>query len=670
MNFIGDILRDAVRPDKNVTSVGLFTPSGDVLGYVHSSGKKPSPISDFDVRAISFSYPRISQSGFVFFTRVPASVEDCCECRAKRLASADGSYYYILRTEVSRQTLNERLASITNWLLFIGFLALILSAFVARIISRRLVHKLAWMGEKVEIITKSNNLSLRLQMPGHDEIAILAEKFDDMLEQLRISQSRLNSAEKEKALVGMAHQVAHDIRSPLAALEVVSGDVANLPEEKRILIRAAVGRIRDIANSLLNKHRSQSHGTEDTLDSKMLTSQLLSSLIDPVVSEKRLQFRSQSNVEIELQLNASSYGLFANVQPIEYKRLISNLVDNAIEAFGDGRGIVSVRLTSRDEYAVVSIQDNGQGIPSEVLAKLGQRGTTHGKSCGSGLGLHHARTAAESWGGSLGIVSKSGKGTTVTVVLPLAAVPEWFVPELCLSPRKTVVILDDDASIHQVWQGRFDALNTGACGIEIVHVSSPDEIRNWVGANKAKADCALYLFDYELLGYRETGLSLAEELRLSGHIILVTSRYEDPEILKKCLELKAQLIPKGLAGLVPIRIMTAPEQDTPKERLDAVLIDDDPLILMTWQVSASLLGKKLRTFDTSAKFLEEAHSIDHATPIFVDAELADGKKGDIESLKIHGLGFHKIFLTTGHAPEQFAGLTHLEGVLGKKPPWN
>jgi signal transduction histidine kinase len=363
-----------------------------------------------------------------------------------------------------------------------------------------------------------------------------------------------------EAIFVQSAQVAHDIRSPLAALEVVSRNVAQLPEDKRILIRSAVGRIRDIANNLLERHRAQTAGVGDStaLSAPDTASpQLLSSLLDPVVSEKRLQFRSHFRVEIELRLDASSYGLFAAVQPVEFKRLVSNLVNNAVESFGESAGAVSVGLSSRDGRALVSVQDNGKGIPPEVLAKLGRRGETHGKAGGSGLGLHHARTSAESWGGSLEIASGVGKGTTTTVLLPLAPAPDWFVPELRLTPGKPVVILDDDASIHQVWQGRLDALKAGARGVEVVHVSTPDEIRAWVKGNEAKARQALYLFDYELLGYRETGLSLAEEFAIGERVVLVTSRYEEPEVLTVCRRLKARLIPKGLAGSVPMRLETA-----------------------------------------------------------------------------------------------------------------
>ena len=67
--------------------------------------------------------------------------------------------------------------------------------------------------------------------------------------------------------------------------------------------------------------------------------------------------------------------------------------------------------------------------------------------------MFHARTKAESWGGTLVITSELGKGTTVTIKLPKAEAPAGFVPMLELTSGKPVVVLDDDSTIHQVWQG-------------------------------------------------------------------------------------------------------------------------------------------------------------------------------------------------------------------------
>ena len=507
--------------------------------------------------------------------------------------------------------------------------------------------------------------------PKRGLIGIMTEirSIRNQLEHARTRERTLAGAEARAAL---AEQVAHDILSPLAALEVAAGDVSQLPEKKRLLIRSAVGRIRDIANSLLEKNRALTTRTEADKTSPSI--QLLSGLIQSLITEKRLQFRSRSHVEIEARIDAASYGIFAQFQPVEFKRLLSNLINNAVEALGADQGSVHVNLSARQGRAFVSVQDDGKGISPEVLEKLGRRGETHGKVGGSGLGIYHARTSAESWGGSLEIESEVGKGTTTTVNLPQVLTPEWFVSELALVAGRTVVILDDDVSIHQVWRGRLDALRTNEHDVEIVHVSTPEEIRRWVKANERAAREALYLLDYELLGYQETGLSLAEELSIGDRSILVTNRHEEPGFLEDCRKLKARMIPKGLMGLVPIRVAQQLAGDAERPRTtskdwDAILIDDDPLVRETWQVAADLAQKRLKVFASADEFFQEAGAYGRDIPVYIDATLGSNSRGEEESRRIHAMGFMEIYLATGQKVEDFSTYGHLRGVVGKGPPW-
>jgi signal transduction histidine kinase len=102
--------------------------------------------------------------------------------------------------------------------------------------------------------------------------------------------------------------------------------------------------------------------------------------------------------------------------------MLSNLVNNSVEALERG-GSVTVSLARRGGSVEITVRDNGKGIPAEVLQRLGRRGETYGKAGGSGLGLHHARAAAEAWNGSLNISSEPGKGTETVILLPLAGEP-------------------------------------------------------------------------------------------------------------------------------------------------------------------------------------------------------------------------------------------------------
>jgi len=138
-----------------------------------------------------------------------------------------------------------------------------------------------------------------------------------------------------------ATQVSHDIKSPLAALDMVVSNFAGPPEDKRILIRNAVSRIKDISNNLLQKNREI---MKDDLilpccqhdnSNEPRSSQLLSSLIENIISEKKVQLTDNPGIEIISDITLGSYGLFAEIQPTEFKRLISNLLNNSVEILGN-----------------------------------------------------------------------------------------------------------------------------------------------------------------------------------------------------------------------------------------------------------------------------------------------------------------------------------------------
>lgn len=356
----------------------------------------------------------------------------------------------------------------------------------------------------------------------------------------------------------MASQVAHDIRSPLAALNIVVSDLSEIPEETRLIVRSAVRRIKDIANGLLLNNRAHFENlfsTEvDALENA--STQLLSVIVDELVTEKRMQYRNKVGVDIRYEPDTSDYGIFAKIQEAELKRVLSNLINNSVESFLDG-GTVSLTLEGDETHIKLIIKDNGKGIPADVLPKLMQRGETHGKIGGSGLGLYHARIRTEAWGGDLVVESEVAKGTSTIITLPRAPAPHWFVPKLAINTNSTVVILDDDSSIHQIWRDRFEGANFLGNGITLRHFFTPLEIESWMIINSNSSQSMSFLFDYELINENNNGLALIERFQIARQSVLVTNRYDDEAIRETCKRLGVKLLPKGMAGFVPIEIVAA-----------------------------------------------------------------------------------------------------------------
>lgn len=665
VDFIGGTLSKALEADPSVVNLNLYAPNGTSLGKF-SKG-------DFKITSGKVILPAQlpamveTKDAYQFFTKVPSTQPRCCQCEVSGI-SKDSEYYYVLESRISKAELGAALASIEKFFLFVALFALLIALVTAKIVSRTLVQRLERVISGIREAKRSKSLGAQLEVGGKDEIAHLASEFNGLLGALSEAQTEIVNSKREAARGELAQQVSHDIRSPLAALDSVSTNVSQLPEEQRLIIRSAVGRIRDIANQLLGSYRREAQaearreGPHEAPANVPADCYLLSSLIDPIITEKRLQFRSHLGIEIGALLDSASYGHFARVEPTEFKRVLSNLIDNGVEAL-PGKGAVTVSLSGRGGSVHLKVVDTGKGIPPEVLERLGQRGETHGKPGGSGLGLYHAKTCVETWGGSLEIVSEVGKGSSLVVKLPAAPPPAWFVSRLDLVPNSPVIVLDDDTTVHQIWQGRFDALAVRDAGVEAMHFSRAEELREWVKSNPDKATSALYLLDYELRGYTETGLTLVEELDLGHQAILVTSRFEEKAILDECLRLNVRMIPKGLAGFVPTRCL-------PSMRPDAVLIDDDHLVHLVWKVAARTNGKTLDSFSTPREFLAIVGRLDKKTPIYVDSKLGDGVRGEEFAKELHAQGFRNLYLATGHQRGMLPPMPWIKEVVGKKAPWS
>ncbi|HBB65858.1 MAG TPA: hypothetical protein DCZ93_00870, partial [Elusimicrobia bacterium] len=316
--------------------------------------------------------------------------------------------------------------------------------------------------------------------------AVLIGRLADVLQKASRLESELAVS---KATSDLAAQVAHDIRSPLAALGAAAKGL-EMPEDQRKLVEGAVSRMQGIADDLLQRYRAPSTAPAP----EKTAVYALGGLIEQVLSEKRLQHKDKTGLKIEF--NASPVEIKALVKPKELQRLLSNLVNNSVEAFG-GPGKIDVSLSALDGKVLIEVKDNGKGIPPEILAKLGQKGETHGKAGGNGLGLYHARTTVEGWGGNFKIESEQGKGTSVLIALPRAETPAG----------KMAILLDDDMLVHMNWK-----LAAKAAGVELKAYKTPEELS--AGAENLPKNIPIYI-DSDL-GNNTKGEDIAIELRDKG----------------------------------------------------------------------------------------------------------------------------------------------------------
>jgi len=324
---------------------------------------------------------------------------------------------------------------ITITIFFIGLLLLSNIGAIKTILSIEKsvneINKLMESGEYSEIEGSiERSLKAMPQNLKDTPFADLVNKVSEVLQKTSKLEIELAIS---KTISDLSAQVAHDIRSPLAALDSSLNYISQLPEEKRIIIRNAINRIRDIANNLLEKYRYNSNEKFDfdNNQTKNLKTCLISTIIDQVITEKRLQYKTKPQINIDFELTNNSYGLFSNIDLVEFKRIISNLVNNSVEAIPYDKGNIKVILSSEDEYVIVKVKDDGRGIPPEILSRLGEKGLTFNKKGGSGLGLYHSKTTLERWSGKLEINSELNKGTEIIIKIPKAKTPDALDHNFC-----------------------------------------------------------------------------------------------------------------------------------------------------------------------------------------------------------------------------------------------
>lgn len=209
----------------------------------------------------------------------------------------------------------------------------------------------------------------------------------------------LNVYFKKEKLRALAAQAAHDVNSPVFFIRTLINSGLIGPEVKEYLSQG-IDRVNEIVGSLKKQSDSLENGF--TVD---VSNIVLNDVVTRIVEEKR---SSYPNISFKDEVHEISGFAEADI----LKRVLSNLINNAIEASTNNQPI-EIHLKVINGKPTIIIRDNGNGISSEKLKQIGKRGVTFDKPKGSGLGLYHAISSLENWGGNLHIFSEEGTGTTV-----------------------------------------------------------------------------------------------------------------------------------------------------------------------------------------------------------------------------------------------------------------
>ena len=241
-------------------------------------------------------------------------------------------------------------------------------------------------------------------------IGIICATFLIRLQQ-RIIELNLNAEiELARAKHEIAQRLAHDIRSPLTALNLSTQNLPEGSDAQKSMILQAAHRIAVISEDLL----------KEPLPSVRMNPRLgeisLADEISDLTKEKEVQF-SDKKINFSIKSDSLTPQITKRVRSDDLIRSISNILNNAAEA-STPKSIVYLEIFSTDKFTHFRVTDSGSGIPEHLLPKIGKEKVTTKDIGGNGLGLYHIRKIFEPIGGNLELTSKIGFGTQVTLTVP------------------------------------------------------------------------------------------------------------------------------------------------------------------------------------------------------------------------------------------------------------
>jgi len=250
-----------------------------------------------------------------------------------------------------------------------------------------------------------------------EELARTNRELEDRQARLSALQAELIQRDRLATAGQIVVQLAHEIRNPVAnvrnCLELLRRRLQDDPEalEFADLAIDELLRMHELAEEMLDLHRPH--------DARIRTADL-AAVAGEVASLVRLGLPDS----LTLRLDAPG-PVPVTVPPDAMKQVLLNLVQNAREAVRDVGGI-SLRVRREGEQALIEVEDDGPGIPADVLPRVFDPFfTTKGEVHGVGLGLFVAEGIVRGAGGRIAVDSGNDRtGTLFTISLPVAPLPQ------------------------------------------------------------------------------------------------------------------------------------------------------------------------------------------------------------------------------------------------------
>jgi len=322
---------------------------------------------------------------------------------------------------------------------------------------------------------------------------------------------------KHETILQVSKQVVHDIGSPLSALEINLKRLRNnsgAHDQKSIIL---IDRIKDILTDLNSEELAvKTHNIKEI-------AKPISCMIFDIVNEFKVR-----SIPVKFDVKYKDLFLTSNITESDFKRIITNLINNSWDACDKVTGKVNVNIS---EGINITIIDNGQGISAEVLPMLGKQVFTN-KENGNGLGVIDAFRKIESYGGRISYESQIGIGTNVTLSIPNE--------ELKVISHSQLFLIHDDNNFVENFKKK-----TSYLPIKLSVFSNPHDFIFWFKNNTFMVP-SFYLIGQSFINGQVSGANLIKFLKISQNSCLIVDDQNELEERKLSSRNGLKWLPKDL----------------------------------------------------------------------------------------------------------------------------
>jgi signal transduction histidine kinase len=322
---------------------------------------------------------------------------------------------YFTRQDDFEKQVSDFIVAFSN----LYILLILISLMVALIISHKLTAPLLQIENYLKGI-QLGKTNAKIEYLGEDEIGRLAKEYNKKVDELAESAELLARSERESAWQEMARQVAHEINNPLTPMKLSIQYLQRLKEQNSEKFDDYFFRVSRMLAEQIDALSLIASSFSDFAKMPVVNIELID--LKEKLSEVILLFENMNSITISLAVSGDQpIGIIADKD--QFGRAIINLIKNGLQAIPrDRAGVLNVNLSKDENWAYISVTDNGNGVPAELQDKLFEPSFTT-KSGGMGLGLAIAKKIIESFNGEIWFQSTRGVETTFFIKLPLSSKP-------------------------------------------------------------------------------------------------------------------------------------------------------------------------------------------------------------------------------------------------------